>query len=313
MEKEDLIIYLIYTGIILFFVILFYFAYKEIKVKKEIKEKQLKKLKENKQKENIEKEKKKKQEIESKFNKVDILKTQLIEIQKIEIIDISDFKKIIVENEKTILSKGGDQQLFLFMKIDSFLKDFLNRIMKDKEGLNEVINIDWIKNRIETEGKRNDINKIIENLEDSSARLDGRATKGFDANLDNLFMLGEVMKPAMENQIKTMEYYKNIAIAMMIFYLNDKKIQYFDIYEAFEKLGVFDSSWQKDVLNKLDNIEYRLSQISNQLTELNQNFVSILKSSDNIVKELKEINSNIITNNVLQSITAYQTWKIRTT
>lgn len=311
MEKEDLIIYLIYTGIILFFVILFYFAYKEIKVKKEIKEKQLKKLKENKQKENIEKEKKKKQEIESKFNKVDILKTQLIEIQKIEIIDISDFKKIIVENEKTILSKGGDQQLFLFMKIDSFLKDFLNRIMKDKEGINEVINIDWIKNRIETEGKRNDINKIIENLEDSSARLGGRATKGFDANLDNLFMLGEVMKPAMENQIKTMEYYKNIAIAMMIFYLNDKKIQYFDIYEAFEKLGVFDSSWQKNVLNKLDNIEYRLSQISNQLTELNQNFVSILKSSDKIVQELKEINSNIITNNVLQSITAYQTWKIR--
>ena len=94
----------------------------------------------------------------------------------------------------------------------------------------------------------------------------------------------------MENQIKTMDYYRNMAVAMIVFYLNDKKIRYFEIYEAFEKLGVFDSTWQKNVLNKLDSIENRLTQINNQLTELNQNFVSIIESSENIASELKEIN-----------------------
>ena len=44
------------------------------------------------------------------------------------------------------------------------------------------------------------------------------------------------MKPTLENQIKTMEFYRNMAIAMIVFYLDDKKIRYFELYEAFEKL-----------------------------------------------------------------------------
>tara|TARA_B110000879_G_scaffold195923_1_gene265098 strand:- start:1013 stop:1474 length:462 start_codon:yes stop_codon:yes gene_type:complete len=143
-----------------------------------------------------------------------------------------------------------------------------------------------------------------------SALLEGRRTKGYEANLDKLFELGNVVKPALENQTKVMEYYRNMAVAMIVFYLNDKKIRYFEIYEAFEKLGVFDSTWHKNVLNKLDNIEIRLAHINNQLTELNQNFISLVESSENIVYELKEINSSIMTNNMLQTITAYQTWRI---
>ena len=101
-----------------------------------------------------------------------------------------------------------------------------------------------------------------------------------------------------------------MALAMIIFYLNDNKIRYFEIYEAYEKLGVFDSTWQKNVLNKLYLIEFRLSQISNQLTELNQNFISLIESSKNIAAELKEIKSSIVTSNLLQAITAYQSWRI---
>lgn len=223
--------------------------------------------------------------IESKLIKVDQLAIQLYEIQKINVLEISDFKKIIIDNEKEIINKGGDDQLFLFMKIDSFLRDFRARIISDQSGLGDVLDVNWLKSRIK-EGK------------------------GFDASVDKFFRLGEMMKPTFENQIKTLEYYKNMAVTMFVFYLNDKKIRYFEIYEAFEKLGVFDSTWQKEVLNKLDNIEIRFAHISNQLTELNQNFISLVESSDNIVSELKDINSNVITNNMLQSITLYQTWRI---
>ena len=254
--------------------------------------------------------KKKNIDIELKLKKADELQVQLSEIQKIEILNISDFKKTIIENEKSIIAKGGDSLLFSFMKIDSFLCDFRGRIVSDQSGLNDVLDINWLKSRIKEETQRKDLDKIIENLSDMSAKLEGRRTKGFDANVDKLFELGKVMQPAMENQIKTMEYYRNMAVAMIIFYLNDKKIKYFEIYEAFEKLGVFDSTWQKNVLNKLDNIEIRLAQFSNQLTELNQNFISLVESSENVVSELKEINSSIMTNNMLQAITAYQTWRI---
>lgn len=248
--------------------------------------------------------------IELKLKKVAELEIELSEIQGIEILDVSDFKKIIIENEKVIIGKGGDSLLFTFMKIDSFLRDFQGRIVNDKSGLNDVLDINWLKSRIKEETKKKGLDKVIENLDDMSAKLEGREILGFDANLDKLFELGKIMKPTMENQIKTMEFYRNMAVAMVLFYLNDNKIRYFEIYEAFEKLGVFDSTWQKNVLNKLDNIEIRLSQISNQLTDLNQSFISLIASSENIVSELKVINSSILTNNLLQTITAYQTWKI---
>jgi DNA repair exonuclease SbcCD ATPase subunit len=280
-------------------------------INKKKKEKLEEKLR--KEKENINKQKeieRKSTAVKAKLEKADVLGNQLSEIQEVEIPDISEFKQLIVDNEKAINEKGGDKQLFSFMKIDSFLRDYRGRIISDQSGLKEVLDFEWLKSRIQSEGQRADLDKIIENLEDSSARLEGGKARGFDSNVDNLFRLGEVMKPTMENQIKTMVFYKNMAAAMVIFYLNDKKIRYFEIYEAFEKLGVFDSTWQKNVLNKLDSIEIRLSQISNQLTDLNQNFISLVESSENVVSELKEINSNIISNNMLQAITAYQTWRI---
>lgn len=248
-------------------------------------------------------------EIKEKSLKVDKLKVQLIEIQEIHISEISDYKKAIIANEKNIIDKGADNQLFLFMKIDSFLNDYRATIINDQNGLKDILDVNFIKSRIKKEINRNDIDKIIENLSDVSAKLEGRKTKGFEANIEELFELGKVVKPALKNQIKTMEYYRNMALAMLVFYLNDNKIRYFEIHEAFEKLGVFDSTWQKNVLNKLDRIEFRLAQISNQLTELNQNFISLIKSSGNIASELKEIKSSIVTSNLLQAITAYQTWK----
>ena len=277
----------------------------EVNKAKAKKEKEIKETREN-----LDREINNKKVIDVKLKKVDKLQVQLSEIQKIQVVEISDFKKTIIEKEKQIIEKGGDKQLFSFMKIDSFLRDFRGRIVDDQNGLNDVLNINWLKSRITEETQRKDLDKIIENLSDMSAKLEGRRTKGFDANVDKLFELGEVMRPTLENQVKTMEYYRNMAVAMVIFYLNDKKIRYFEIYEAFEKLGVFDSTWQKNVLNKLDNIEIRLAQISNQLTELNQKFIALVDSSENVVSELKEINSSIMTNNMLQTITAYQTWRI---
>ena len=97
---------------------------------------------------------------------------------------------------------------------------------------------------------------------------------------------------------------------MISFYINDKKIQYFEIHEAFEKLGVFDSSWQKNVLSKLDSIENRLANIENQITILNKEFKTLNQNSESILLELKQIEKGINANNVLMAITAYQTWRI---
>lgn len=248
--------------------------------------------------------------LEQKFKKVDELNENIEELEKISVLEINDFKEIIIENEKKIIEKGNESQLFIFLKLDSFLKEYQNQIVKDKEELRKLIDVDSLKNKIKNDSKRNEIDKLQENLQSNLAKMEGKNPTGFDANLEALFKNGSLLKISMENQIKTLEFYKNMSIAMTTFYLDDKKIRYYEIYEAFEKLGVFDSTWQKNVLNKLDRIEIRLTHINNQLTELNQNFVSLVESSQNLATELKEINSNIVTNNMLQAITAYQTWRI---
>lgn len=253
---------------------------------------------------------KKEQEINAKIEKLDKFKEQIEQIKELNVLPVDDYKKVIIDNEKIILEKGGEKQLYSFLKIDSFLKDYRGRIISDSEDLKNLIDINDIKNKIIKDSKRDNLDKLHENLQSNLAKLENKKAFGFDANLESIFNIGRFIQPTLENQIKTLEFYKNMAISMIVFYQNDKKIRYFEIYEAFEKLGVFDSTWQKNVLNKLDKIEVRLAQISNQLTDLNQNFISLIESSENIVSELKEVNSNIMTNNMLQTITAYQTWKI---
>lgn len=253
---------------------------------------------------------KEKEKTDEKIEKAGILNEQIEGVKKITIPSINDYKKVIIDNETSIIEKGGENQLFSFLKIDSFLKDYRSRIVTDKEELADLFEISDLKNKIIEDSKRNELEKLHENLQANLAQLENKKPIGLDANLDNLFKIGGFIKPTIENQIRTLEFYKNMAVSMIVFYQNDKKITYFEIYEAFEKLGVFDSTWQKNVLHKLDKIEVRLAQISNQLTNLNQNFISLIESSENIVSELKEVNSSIMTNNMLQSITAYQTWKI---
>ena len=209
-----------------------------------------------------------------------------------------------------MVEKGTENKLFEFLKINTFLLDFKSEIEKGRDEIIDFVSISNLKNRVIEESKNDSLDKTIENLEDMISSFDGKKGQGFDAKLGLLFELSEKLVPVFMNEIKTLEFYKNIGLASIVFYLSDQKIKYFEINEGFEKLGVFDSTWQKNVLNKLDSIEIRLGEMNNQLTKLNQNFISIIDSSDDIISELKNINSSLMTNNLLQSITAFQVWRI---
>jgi hypothetical protein len=223
------------------------------------------------------------------FEKLEKLNIQLLEILKINTIEISDYKKIINENENLIIDKGGDNQLFVFMKINTFLNDYNERINLDKEELKEKLDINLLKLRIESESTRS-INK--------------NSTK-----LDNLFDLEFTLKPTFENQINTLEYYRNISLAMIVFYLTDKKIRYYEIYQAFERLGIFDNSWQKNVLNKLEKIEVRFLNKDNQLTDFNQNFELLFESYHTIISELEQIGGDLLNNILLHEMVTYKPFR----
>ena len=249
-------------------------------------------------------------EVSNKWLKVEKLELQFNSLKDLHVLEVNQFRDMIQENEEEIIKIGGDNQLFTFLKVDSFLKEYRNKTINDINSIGKRLDVNTLKLNIEFESKRDRLHKIAENIEDIALRNEGKKTIGFDSNLDILFKLGDNVKPSLEHQIKTLEFYSNISTTMLVFYLSGKKINYFEIHSAFDKLGVFNSNWEKGVLNKLNNIEERLSEITNGLTRLNDNFIELIKSNDRITNELKSIDSTLVTGNLLSSINVYQNWRI---
>ena len=245
-----------------------------------------------------------------RISRLESLKLRMDELNSIQVVEISDYKSFIEENQKAILQKGNDEVLFSFLKIDSFLNEYKQGMETSKNWVIKNIDVEDLKSKLIQDSQRDDLEKVIERSQANLDRLEGKRPRGFDASFDSLLSVGHVFKGTYENYNKTLEYYKNIAKTMVIFYLNENKISYFEIHQAFEKLGVFDSTWQKNLMSKMSNIESNLNRISHDLTQMNNNFEQLINQSEKITNELQAINSSVKTGNMIQAISAYQSWRI---
>ena len=99
-------------------------------------------------------------------------------------------------------------------------------------------------------------------------------------------------------------------------------VTFYEIYESFDKLNVFNSNWENEVSEKLTNIGDKLVDLMFAIYNMEQNIVKEFKNLSYITNEsfenlhqslngkLVEINSSINTNNLLSGIQAYQLYKI---
>lgn len=263
-----------------------------------------------------------------RLSQLDNLEEQVKLLELLEVSDVSNFKKLLLDNESKI-SKLDNKKLYEFLKISSFLDDFKARILFEKSGIISLLDVQYYRKRVSKEsieekkkissGKINSMEELSRKMNETMAQIDGDTTgKGFDWNFRQINSLGSQMNETMVRQNKTLEFYENIAIVMVLFFINDKKIQFFEIYESFEKMGVFDSTWNKNVLNKLKKIEIGISSLSNELSKLNDNFYKVLESTKTINENLKaiqidakNIKTSIDTSNLIQGITAYQVYQIK--
>ena len=106
------------------------------------------------------------------------------------------------------------------------------------------------------------------------------------------------------------------SINMIVSLLKNKKIIFYQIYEEFDELGIFDSKWQNKVYYKLEEINENILMLnSNIVTGLsNLGYVfenSIKEMEENITYELREIHSNISFNNLLTAIQTRKLYQIR--
>ena len=108
------------------------------------------------------------------------------------------------------------------------------------------------------------------------------------------------------------------SLNMIVSLVEDDMITFYEIYERFDSINIFDSQHEKDVSQKLTNIGDGLeslmyeirdmgNQISNSIDELS--YVTE-ESNKQLTNQLSEIDSTLKVGNLISTINTYQNYKI---
>ena len=99
-------------------------------------------------------------------------------------------------------------------------------------------------------------------------------------------------------------------------------ITFYEIYEMFDKLGVYNSNWENEVAQKLKTIGDKLDELIFSINEMEENLVKEMRSlnytiqdgfsklTTTVTKQLQEIDSTIKWGNLISTIQTYQLYKI---
>ena len=126
----------------------------------------------------------------------------------------------------------------------------------------------------------------------------------------------------LRNQIHSYELLVYHSINMIGALVSEDLITFYEIYESFDKLGMFNSNWENEVSEKLTNIGDKLDDLMYSIYRMEKNIVSELSHlsyitqdsfedlNRSVTSQLREVESSINTNNLLTGIQAYQLYKI---
>ena len=99
--------------------------------------------------------------------------------------------------------------------------------------------------------------------------------------------------------------------------INMDMITFSNIYLKFDSLNIFDLKHEKDVSNKLDNLEKGLNQLMGTIKKIGDEICNEIYSLTTVTEEsnrqltnqLSEIDSTIKVGNLINTINTYQNYK----
>jgi hypothetical protein len=271
------------------------------KISEENKRKEEERLKENKRKEEeeilIKKEIRRLKDEENKKKQM-ISQIILILFEKLRKIKLEENKISIISN----LDKDGNGE------IDLVDDEILNKILVNNQKI--IIEIDkiyiqkFVKISMYIKTKRSNIQNIFTTIKD---------TKN-DTELNELLNL-------LENQRYTYDLLVFHSINMITSLVESDLITFYQIYESFDELGVFNSNWENEVSGKLSNIGnsikelmYSIYQMENKIISSIGNLTYITQSSNvlnlSVNNQLRKINSTLDYSNYMSRIQNYKMYNL---
>ena len=249
-------------------------------------------------------------------------------------------EKIQKKEEKIKLDKQKTSE-----KKNSLIKE----LDRDSDGILDIV-------------QTNDFYEILKKHEKSIIEIDREYIKNFVKlsnylqairnNLQNTFeILSKVefskdlqsLTKILKNKIHTYNSLLLHSLSMVVSLTKDEMITFYEIYEMFDELNVYNSKHEKDMLNglksinselrvvnknlgevgvKLGNISGQFYSLMNQMKESDERIInsinnltyttssSIKSLSNNVQSELQSINSSVKFNNLLTGIQTYQMYKV---
>jgi hypothetical protein len=230
----------------------------------------------------------------------DILK----EIEEKKNKDKKDKQELKITKESILqeLDKDSNGEIDL---IENDFNKLLSKYQKqviviDKNYIHQFVKVS---NYIKT--KKSNIQKIFESIEKTSSKEE------LDERLNLL-----------KNQIHTYELLVFHSINMISALISEDLITFYEIYESFDKIGIYNSNWENEVSDKLSTIGSKLDDLLFSIYEMENRIVSEIGYLNYVTQEsfsdlnnsvtanLKSINSSIDVNNLFTAINTYQLYKI---
>ena len=236
-----------------------------------------------------------KENIDSKF---------LSQSGTLEIISADNYMNVLKENQTKIIEVDRDY-VQKFVKIGSYLKstqknifNIFQRILNDEFSsnfldLSEFISGGKIAYKLAAV-------KLIHNvsglgLKESKELVDNNGEliveKG-GIDVDGVRAVANY-EPILLDLNEHIISYQSLVISSlrMIKSLNeDDMITFYEMYEVFDKLGIFDTQWQKSMLEKLGDLTSSLDEVTKSLNNVNS---TIKDGLDNLSQEIFDMSTDI--------------------
>jgi hypothetical protein len=203
----------------------------------------------------------------------------------------NDFEKLLIDREKEIIQ---------IEKLEN--KSYLHQFIKISNFINQK--------RINIQSK---YEKIKKTRPEKFVRM-----YSFWGGIDMKRMKTDIIKEYEDLEKSIIQYQQLIfhGVNMISALINNKHILFYQIYEFFDGIGIYETHWQKDISGKMDNNERALNRIElnteiglENLTYCFQN--SFLDLEKSITRELESINSNIDYNGMLLAIQNRELYQMR--
>lgn len=262
------------------------------------------------------------------FIKVEKIESNLKVIESLELHKVGVFKKSLGDFENQIVEKSNSDTLQKFVRVGKFLVNVEAHLNDTRISMFSELKSVNLRKRIlfELEKSPKQLEKeklefLTESLENSVKVLEGKSKNNFgsySSGIEKVNNILDLMVKSSKKSINLFEqeneqliYLESVAVSMLIFLMEDRKVMFFELLEFFDGLGALDSSWEKKIKDGINGIKISLDNLNDSITGLSDSVNKLTSQNDLILKELGNIDSTLKFGNLIQSVTAYNTYKIK--